>query len=282
MHGCAQKSLACLLGLALIGHVRIAAADGTPVFFECKPADTTWAGHYVGPHVPMPDHPTQPGLPLPPQKQHPSQGSGPSLYLRGDGSFVYLQDYRGNISAKGCWQHIGKQVVLDARQGLDMSSINLMPGPTILDSGGQSEPLPLTNDQFGAKGDSAVFELKMIPGPSAGASLQGMSFWVEFADGSRQQQQIDHEGHARFHLVAAQKIKRYGPGLPAAAAPLRWFDNSESARRWFAIYIDSYASNEKSMATPFRRLALDIQGPGRLHAKLGPAAGPYIRRVESD
>lgn len=226
------------------------AASGAAGAVGCGPVDPTLAGRYVldGEEI------------------------GSELLLRADGHFEYLLAYGASgTRANGCWRRQDGQVVLETARP---------PAPALrllrrLSIDGRNSPesmqlVPPTDTDLGAAGDTVVVALNQ--------ALAGTPVWLEYADGHRAQQRADGNGRAHFARAGMPAVRRVGIGRPGDAAPSQWFDNEEADRRLFLVDSDG-ASARYAPPPAFRRMALEVMGPGSLSAHLGQGVtGRYERR----
>lgn len=228
------------------------AAGRAAVAMECGPADPALAGHYVldGDEV------------------------GSELLLRTDGRFEYLLAYgASDARAHGCWRRQDGQVVLETVR-LPLSGLRLVKRRSVDGSNNPEsmQPVPSTDVDAGAFGDTVVVALTR--------ALAGSPVWLEYADGRRTRQRADREGRVTFSRVNMPAVRRIGVAMPGDAAPSRWFDNEEGGRRLFLVGSDGATEERYAASMPaFRRMELEVLGPGRLTAHLGQGVtGRYERR----
>jgi hypothetical protein len=235
-------------GAILLGTVAAANAPAASAA-RCGPADPALAGHYYldGEEI------------------------GSELLLRADGRFEYLLAYgAADARAQGCWRRSDRQVVLEtlANPG---SGLRLLKRASVDGSASPESlrPVPWTDRDEGAVGDTVVVAVGHAPDEA--------SAWVEYADGRQVAQRIDAGGRARFARTGMPPVRRVGVGLAGAAVPVQWFDNEEAGRRLFLI--DTDAADRRTGLAAFRRMELEVTGPGRLSAHLGQGVtGRYERR----
>lgn len=226
-------------GALLLGTVMAANAPAAGVV-RCGPADPALAGHYYldGDDV------------------------GSELLLRADGRFEYLLAYgASDARAQGCWRRSDRQVVLEtARAG--ESGLRLLKRVSVDGSSSPEslQPVPPTDPDEGAQGDTVVVALGHAP--------EGASIWVEYADGQRTSLPVDQGGRARFVRTGMPAVRRVGVGSSRPDAPVQWFANEEAGRRLFLIDTDT-AVDRRAATAAFRRMELEVMGPGRLSANLG-------------
>ncbi len=236
-------------GAILLGTVMAANAPATGAAL-CGPADPALAGHYYldGDEI------------------------GSELLLRADGRFEYLLAYgASDARAQGCWRRSERQVVLETARSPE-AALRLLKRVSIDGSSNPESlrPLPQTDRDEGAIGDTVVVDLLQAP--------EGAFVWLEYVDGQRVAQHVDGGGRARFARAGMPAVRRVGVGRSGAGAPAQWFDNEETGRRLFLIGTET-AGDRRAASTAFRRMELDVTGPGHLSAKLGQGVvGRYERR----
>lgn len=236
------------IGALLLGTVMAANAPAASAV-RCGPADPALAGHYYldGDDI------------------------GSELLLRADGRFEYLLAYgASDARAQGCWRHSDRQVVLETARAAP-SGLRLLKRMSI-DGSNHPEslrPVPQTDRDEGAEGDTVVVAVGHAP--------EGTAIWVEYADGQRSSLAVDKGGRARFARPGMPAVRRIGVGGAGTDLPVQWFANEEAGRRLFLI--DTDAGDRRSASAAFRRMELEVMGPGRLSANLGQGVvGRYERR----
>lgn len=236
-------------GALLLGTVMAANAPAAGAV-RCGPADPALAGRYYldGDDV------------------------GSELLLRADGRFEYLLAYgASDARAKGCWRHSDRQVVLETNRAAE-SGLRLLKRVSIDGSSSPESlrPVPQTDHDEGAQGDTVVVALGHAP--------EGATIWVEYADGQRSSLPVDKGGRARFARPGMPAVRRVGVGRSGTDLPLQWFANEEAGRRLFLIDTEA-AGDRRAASAAFRRMELEVMGPGQLSANLGQGVtGRYERR----
>jgi hypothetical protein len=235
--------------LAVLAVLAAAGAGGHALAAECRPADAVLAGHYY----------------LAGETE-----VGSELLLQADGRFRYALSYgAADALAHGCWRSDGKEIVLEAADVSHAPEMRMLKRLSVDGSGSMEslQPVPLTDQDEGAIGDTAMIEL--------GGHLSAAPVWVEYADGRRQKELTDGQAQAHVQRAGMPAIKRIGVGLPGAAEPLRWFDNDEPGRRLFLVSVDA----EALVHPAFKRMELRVLAPGHLQAALGQGVrGEYERK----